>query len=343
LININKTTRLASEIKYNGIAIDSSLISNANLVVEQINGTSQNYTPQIDDGIIYVDGSFNKTGIYYLDWTATYLNQTRTAREIVVVVGWEELLEDINETVNVELLNLIKDNRLYLIQLLTDMEYLQQFSEEEIFLITDSVNSMSKVINYLQGGKMTNEEAEQQFDQIRSELENKLGIQLTGSAIGIDMELQKPASPFKKLAAKFSDWKSIMFTTLLLIFAMLMVVILMLTKMRQIGYEKQPMKQIEVKRPGKRRYQILIDRIKQRRKSKEIQTEAIEQTETVETNEDYTRSLDEFLTKAISEGHTKGSIKISLINKGWPVSFVDAYCDRFFEKKENDFKRKVYK
>ena len=62
LININKTTRLAAEIKYNGIAVDSSLILNAELFVEMLNGTNQTYNTsnglQVDDGIVYVDGVY---------------------------------------------------------------------------------------------------------------------------------------------------------------------------------------------------------------------------------------------------------------------------------------------
>ncbi|MBW2965695.1 hypothetical protein KY342_01170 [Candidatus Woesearchaeota archaeon] len=275
LININQTARVGAEIKYNGIAVDSGSISNANLVVDMINGTNQTYNTsnglQVEDGIIYVDGAFNETGIYYLDWSATYLGQTRTAREIVVVVGWEELLEDINETVNVELLDLIKESRQYLLELLTDMEYMQQFSEEEIFLITDSVNSMTKVINYLENGEITNEQAEQQFNAIRQELTDRLGERVTGSAIGISQEAQESKKSIKKLS---EDWKSIMFAILLLIFTSIMIVIIVLVKMRHGGIPSYggSIKQTRIKGKqanlGKRRYEILLDKIKQRRQKK---------------------------------------------------------------------------
>jgi hypothetical protein len=270
LMNINKTTRLAAEIKYNGIAVDSSLILNAELFVEMLNGTNQTYNTsnglQVDDGIIYVDGVFNETGIYYLDWSAAYLSQTRVAREIVVVVGWEEILEDINATVNIELLSLIKESRQYLVDLLTDMEYLQEFSEEEIFLITDSVNSMSKVVNFLESGQITNEEAEAQFNQIRDSLMNQLGDKITASAIGLSEVKQ---SPLKKL---FSDWRSVMFVILLLMFAVTMIIMIILVKIRQGGIPSYRVpKPVKVSRSpsqlGKRRYEILIDKIKQRRKN----------------------------------------------------------------------------
>ncbi|MBW2981881.1 hypothetical protein KY343_03305 [Candidatus Woesearchaeota archaeon] len=345
LINTNKTARLAAEIKYNGIAVDSSLISNASLVIEKINGSAQNYTPQIDDGIIYLDGAFNETGIYYLDWTAAYLMQTRTAREIIVIVDWEELLEDINETVNVELLNLIKENRQYLLELLTDMEFLQEFSEEEIFLITDSVNSMTKVIDYLEKGDITNEEAEQQFNQIRQDLEDQLGIKLTGSAIGITSADIKP-SPFKNLGEKLKDWRSLLFFILLLMVSMTLIIILMLTRIIKTGYADKPIKQIKIKRKQpktyeKRRYEILIDKIRQKlesRKSKPVEI----QPKSIRIKEDYVNSLNQFLLNAVDKGCTKGDIKIMLINKGWSRSFVDNYCDKFFEEnKEKFIKRKI--
>jgi hypothetical protein len=339
LININKIIRLAAEIKYNGIAVDESLITNASLFVQKLNGTNQTYIQnvslQAEDGIIYIDGSFNETGIYYLDWSAAYLGKTRIAREIVVVVGWEELLEDINETVNIELVNLIKESRQYLVELLTDMEFLQQFTEEEIFLITDSVNSMSKVINYLETGKITNQEAEEQFNQIREELENKLGIQLTGSTIGLTPEDIKKPAPFKNLSEKLSDWRLILFIVLLLIFSMLMINILMLARMIQFQPRNQTaVSQKQPKIAGKRRYHILIDKIKQRIEAAKNRSMKAQQPGAMRTEQDYTKSLNEFVNQAYSKGYTKGDIKISLINNGWPVSLVDEYCNKFFKEKE---------
>ena len=80
------------------------------------------YVP-VKDLVYYGDenGSFKETGVHYLDWTITYLTKTRTAREIIVVVGWEGLLEDINYTVNQELVDLILESRKYLLELLTNI------------------------------------------------------------------------------------------------------------------------------------------------------------------------------------------------------------------------------
>ena len=292
LIGINKTARLAAEIKYNGIAVDQSLILNASLFVQMINGSNQtfSYTSlQVEDGIIYADGIFNETGIYYLDWAATYLGQTRTAREIVVVVGWEDLLEDINYTVNVELIGLIKETRQYLLELLTDMEHLQEFTEEEIFLITDSVNSMSKVVNYLENGEITNEEAEKQYNQIKSELESRLGIRLTGAAIGDLKSIEGTRSPIQKAIDSLKDWRMILFIVLLFMFSLLMAILLLLIRLLQGGISSRPMQQSTLskyienpieKHDGsqaaqkprqeqqKRRYELLVSRLRKKMKEK---------------------------------------------------------------------------
>jgi hypothetical protein len=294
LVNLNQTVRLAAEIKYNGIAVDSSLISNESLFIEMINGTNQTYTSSlnVEDGLIYLDGSFNESGVYYLDWTASYLSQTRTAREITVVVSWEDLLQDINYTVNVELINLIKETRQYLLQLLTDMEYMQEFTEEEIFLITDSVNSMTEIVNYLENGEMTNDQAEQQFNVIKEELMNKLGYKMTGSFIGADLEsIEKTNSPITKILDSLKDWRVVMFVMLLFMFASLMFILLTLIRILKTGILsknkqiiEQP-KKIETKpeikpkkpelKPGKRRYEIIIEKIrkklKERKEKKKIE------------------------------------------------------------------------
>ncbi|MBW2997569.1 hypothetical protein KY349_04480, partial [Candidatus Woesearchaeota archaeon] len=293
LVNTNETVRLAAEIKFDGVAIDASLITNASLIITQINGSVQNYTSngsvQIIDGLIYVDGSFNETGVHYLDWSATYLGIGRTAREIVVVVGWEELLQDINYTVNVELMDLIKETRQYLLELLTDMEYMQEFTEEEIFLITDSVNSMTKVVNFLETGQMTNEDAEKRFNEIRAELEAKLGGKITGMPIA-EADKKKAGTLVERVKAQTKDWRFVMFIILLLIFGVLAVVVLMLIRIMQKGGMLKPPQQGLTPEQGiaseepqqtseKRRYAILIDRIRQRlQKKKEIKVEKSEET-----------------------------------------------------------------
>lgn len=288
LVNLNQTVRLAAEIKYNGIAVDSSLISNVSLFIEMINGSNQTYTSSlnVEDGLIYIDGSFNETGVYYLDWTATYLSQTRTAREITVVVSWENLLQDINYTVNVELVNMIKETRQYLLQLLTDMEYMQQFTEEEIFLITDSVNSMSQIVNYLENGEITGDQAEQQFNSIKKELMDKLGLKMTGSYIGDLESISDTQSPISRLLNSLKDWRVVMFVMLLFMFAALMFILLTLVRILQTGVlsknnqitnqpkkpeiktNKPESKPVQPKKPeqkqGKRRYEIIIEKIKKK-------------------------------------------------------------------------------
>ena len=297
LINLNETTRLAAELKFNGIGIDSSLISNASLVITKINGSSQTYNHsmlQVINGMIYLDGAFNETGVYYLDWSAAYLSQGRTAREIVVVVGWQDILIGINDTVNIELLNLIKESRQYLLQLLVDMEYLQKFSAEEIFLITDSVNSMTEVATYLQGGYISNEEAERQFNAIQSELMTRMGSKITG-AVSAKSE-QQPSG----LRERLNDWKVVLFLMLLIIFGAVTAVAVMLMRVIRVEElyrepaagmkdnlssispeKKQPEREekteilpmtcpiefeeeLESKDAEKRRYELILDRIRKK-------------------------------------------------------------------------------
>ncbi|MBD3249056.1 hypothetical protein GF336_03350 [Candidatus Woesearchaeota archaeon] len=270
LININETARLAAEIKYNGIAVDSSLITNASLVIKQINGTTQTYTTsnglQLDDGLIYVEGAFNETGVHYLDWSATYLGQQRTAREIIVLVGWQQTLDNISAS-NSELISLIKESRQYLLQLLTDMEYLQEFTEEEVFLITDSVNSMSKVITHLEQGDMTGQEAKKEFDQIQQELDQKLGYKITGLSVSEDLQYTPQSSSIiGTITEKAKDWRAILFIILLMILSILIVNVLVLVKLtNNMPYQR---KTLQISRPvhiqEKRRYQLLLDRFRKK-------------------------------------------------------------------------------
>lgn len=274
LVNANKTVRLAAEIKYNGMPISAGLITSAGLLVEQINGTTQIFLPVITDGLIYVDGTFNESGVYYLDWNTTYQGIGRAAREIVVVVDWDTKLDNLNISVNFnasELVSLIKESRQYLLELLTDMEYLQQFTEEEVFLITDSVNSMSKVVSFLENGDITAEEAERQFNEIRSKLMGTLGEKLTGSVIA-EGKLEGD-SLLNKLS---KDWRFVMFIMLLLILAVLVGVVVFMAKIsRMITYPIQssgkpisagqrtliPVKPMAVPR---RRYEIFLDNLKEK-------------------------------------------------------------------------------
>ena len=49
---------------------------------------------------------------------------------------------------------------------------------EEVFLITDSVNSMSTIVNYLGTGEITTEEAEARFNEINTKQEKTNIIKL---------------------------------------------------------------------------------------------------------------------------------------------------------------------
>lgn len=188
LINANETTRLAAEIYYNSIPISAGQLANGQLEITEVNGTTNTYNTsgslQLEDGILYLDGTFNTTGAYYLNWTIDYKNQTRSAKEVIVVVDWGNKIDNLNISINVsgELLTLIQESRGFLIELLSDMEQLQQFNEEEVFLVTDSVNSMTQVIEYLENGDITPEEAEKQFKDIQEKLRGTLG-DFTGYSI----------------------------------------------------------------------------------------------------------------------------------------------------------------
>jgi hypothetical protein len=105
----------------------------------------------------------------------------------------EEIVEDINMTVEelnetllseenfgghnlTELINEIRETKNYLEELL-QKQY--DFSQEEIFLITDSINSMSRIISAVEGGEIDSEEAREQFKEIQATI-----LDITGRAVG---------------------------------------------------------------------------------------------------------------------------------------------------------------
>ena len=202
LINKDELTRLAAEVNFDGKPIDASKLSNALLEIIKLNGTTQYYNIttglQVDDGLIYIDGSFNETGVYYLNWTVSYMGQTRSAKEVVVVVDWDDKLSNISININQsfleEIINLISENKNYLIKLLQSMEFMEEFTQEEIFLITDSVNTMTNIVDYLQDGKITPQQAEEEFAMLQANLQKELGTKLLG---GVVSPVQKKPSKLK--------------------------------------------------------------------------------------------------------------------------------------------------
>jgi hypothetical protein len=191
LINLNQLTRLAAEVIYNGKPIDANKLTNALLEVEQLNGTINLYNLSngliVNNGILYADGLFNGTGVYYLNWTVDYLGEIRSAKEIVVVVDWDNKLSNISVNINdssiKQVIDLINENKNYLLNLLQSMEFLNQFTQEQVFLVTDSVNSMTDIVNFLQEGKLTPQQAQEQFASLQAKIENELGSKLLGGAV----------------------------------------------------------------------------------------------------------------------------------------------------------------
>ena len=69
-------------------------------------------------------------------------------------------------------------NKNSLFRLLVEMENNQDFSEEEIFLVTDSINSMTEVIDLLDKGEISSTDAELRFKIIQANLDGRLGNQV---------------------------------------------------------------------------------------------------------------------------------------------------------------------
>jgi hypothetical protein len=232
-VNIDQEVMLAAEITYNGMPIDNSSLTNATLILRKINGTTQVYTLadslQSDEGMIYLIGSFNETGVYYLNWTVDYLNEQRMATEILVVVAWDELLESANTTENQELVDDITEAKAALTESLWNMESLQEFNEEEVFLITDSVNTMDNILDQLKKGKISSEEARKQFNAVK----NRLGDTLTGAVVGSSRK-----SLTASLLVKLKDWRFLLFVVLMVIFALLVILALSLLRILYVSKKK---------------------------------------------------------------------------------------------------------
>ncbi len=186
LTNVNQTVKLGVEVTFNGEDVDSSKITNPELWVAKVNGSTQHYNSStglsVADGLIYLDGQFNETGVYYLNWSFTYYNRTKTAKEIVVAKDWDEKLS--NLSMNSEVYQLVLENKQRLIEVLKEMEQQQEFSEEEIFLVTDAVNSMSRVANLLAEGQISDQDAMDEMSRINSNLKGG-GSRLTGRLAGV--------------------------------------------------------------------------------------------------------------------------------------------------------------
>ncbi|MBI4450463.1 DNRLRE domain-containing protein [Candidatus Woesearchaeota archaeon] len=185
LINFNETVRVAAEFRLNNVPINSSLIQNATLVLTQLGQPPQTFTVttglSVGDGIIYLDGVFNTSGVYVLNWSATYFNASKAATEIVVVSGIEARLSRLNASLSTNITSLILQVRTTLLEVLKDLERHQEFTEEEIFLITDSVNSMTSIAESLEKGTLTEQEAQKRYDEVQEKLSAKLGSRLTGA------------------------------------------------------------------------------------------------------------------------------------------------------------------
>ncbi|MFQ5475057.1 MAG: hypothetical protein ACE5DM_04440, partial [Candidatus Nanoarchaeia archaeon] len=185
LVESNKTVRIGVEALYNGAPIDASLLQNVTLSVSMINGTNQTFdygSLTVEDGLIYADGFFDATGVYFLNWSLTYFNRTKSISEVVAVVNFAE----VNVSVSVDLSNieaLILDNRNSLVTLLYEMERSQDFAEEEVFLITDAVNSMTRVVNHLNNGSITSEEAGKELNRIQQGLVGQMGDKISGHLV----------------------------------------------------------------------------------------------------------------------------------------------------------------
>ncbi len=191
LIQVNKLVRLAAEIRKDGEPIPQDKLENATLSIEELNNTVNFFDMasglNVTDGLVYLDGSFNSSAVYYLNWSVNYYGYEKTVREIVVVVDWDEKFENISQSNNSVLLDILIQNKDYLLEVLRKMELSQEFSDEEIFLITDSVQSMTKVIDDLSGGKITTEEADERYKKIKENLDKGLaGLTLLPSVMAAE-------------------------------------------------------------------------------------------------------------------------------------------------------------
>ncbi|MFC1753477.1 Ig-like domain-containing protein [Thermoproteota archaeon] len=186
MVDVNTSVRLGVEVTKNGEKIPADLLQDANLTVTLINGTNQTFTfnsLNTQDGLIYADGFFDEPGVYFLNWSVNYYNRTKYFSEVIVVTEYEQSLANISNQISGPIRDLLVENRERLLEVLTELELAQDFTEEEIFLITDSVNSMSKVISHLDKEEITPEEAEEELSKLQQQLVDRLGGKITGHLV----------------------------------------------------------------------------------------------------------------------------------------------------------------
>ncbi|MBD3319217.1 DNRLRE domain-containing protein [Candidatus Woesearchaeota archaeon] len=171
LVQINETVSLALQVLLNSAAVNASKLNNSQLVIDKVGG---GYTAtynssnglSVSDGLLSLEGLFNETGVYLLNWSLEYYGRQKSAREIVVVSDWAQTPE------NGSVADLIEENKQLLIEALKEIEQSQDFAEEEVFLITDSINSMSRLASQLDEGELTPEEAKAALEEIQRGLRN---------------------------------------------------------------------------------------------------------------------------------------------------------------------------
>jgi hypothetical protein len=223
VINGKMVVRLASEVTVDGVSIDSSNIYNPLLLITNVeNGTITEINSSdglnIIDGLIYYDYIFNTTGSYMLSWNLYYNGLKKSANEIIVAVDWDEKLDYINQSINEsnnEVISLILSNREGLIKLLSDTNYLKEFSSEQVYLITDSINSMTRISNELNNNTITPEEAIEQMNLINQELKSSGNNKLTGYAT---------KSTFKETSYHFKSWIKEFFSPTLMYFILFLII-----------------------------------------------------------------------------------------------------------------------
>jgi uncharacterized repeat protein (TIGR01451 family) len=197
LTHVNETVGLAAQILNNGAPVPIAQLGNASLSIDQVNGSySESFNVSnglmVSNGLLSLDGVFNETGIYLLNWSVEYFGRQKETKELVVVVDWDSKLDNLSAGAGV--IALIIENRDLLLEVLKEIEHSQEFSEEEIFLITDSVNSMSSLVQFIEDGTLSPEEAERQLGVLQAQLAQTLGERITGQVIGSGFSWQQVLS-----------------------------------------------------------------------------------------------------------------------------------------------------
>lgn len=174
--DLNKSVLLGSEIKGNEEIISGVTDPELRIYLDDVLVDFYNLTNglEFNNSLISLNYTFAQEGSYLLEWTLRYYNRSKITREIVAVMSVENIT-------NQNVADLINENMDKLDRIISKTEEIQDFSQEEIYLITDSVNSMNKVSD--SNADQTVSNLKNQLDQLQNKYDNSITGKATSESL----------------------------------------------------------------------------------------------------------------------------------------------------------------